>query len=735
MSSGGGQTVFDLGIDGVGPAVRLGSGGSANVYAVQEQNSGRRLAVKVLKASADTERMRKRFERERDVLMRISLDPGIVPIVGSGNTNRGEPYLLMPLMAGSLQDRLNHEGALDWHTAAHLCIQIAETVQRAHDHHVLHRDLKPANILVDDHGTTRLADFGISKLTDGTISRSSHTVGTPAYMAPEHFQGEEPDARTDVYGLGATFCALVLGRAPFTTGDNDHSAAIMNRVLNDAPPALGHLGVPAEVAALIQRAMAKTPAGRPASAQTIANELRQALGQHSSVDPDEALSITLYDIDRRQLPRPAAVAPRAENRRRRLAPMLVAAFVALGLLAGGAWALLNGDGGGGDDTEVAGTDITAPNTTSPDNSSSGTAGSGSSPVVGDPTVPAPTLSYGSDTSTAGDGSVDILADGTTTEPAGTQLPTTDPTSETTATSAAESTTSTSVVTSTQRGRNTSTTTQPVATTSTTTTTSQTVATTTTTTQPAVTTSSTTTTTTTTQPEPESEPEPEVPEAPTGVQVVDTGQSRAGNQDVLVSWNHVGPVDGFLVQRSRLGANPPPWPEDGTLLDGDARSVELINKLAIGGHRYDILVEAVLGDQVVQSFSVAFTTIVDDLPPFADDGDPGPIELPAVPDPPDVLEAPTGVSVVSTGSSRPSNEDVLVSWSHSGPVDRFSIERTRPSIPVLPSFPENGTEIGPDTRSAEMVNKLQTGGVTYQIWVVAYLGDEEMASARTTFTTQ
>lgn len=288
-----GQTTVELGIDGLSPAVRLGSGGSANVFAARRLATGEPVAVKLLRASADSEDERKRFHREQETLDRLSAREGIVPILDSGMTDRDEPYFLMPIMEGSLQDRIDQDGPLDWETASQLMVQVAETVDFAHQNHVLHRDLKPGNILLDKGGVSRVADFGIAKLLDASTSKSSKSLGTPSFMPPERFRGEDATEVSDVYGLGATLAALVGGAAPFITGHNDTDAAVMMRVLNDAPPDLSAHSIPGELADLIEESMAKDPNSRPASAANFAMRLRQALTRSGAELHDGPVTVAI----------------------------------------------------------------------------------------------------------------------------------------------------------------------------------------------------------------------------------------------------------------------------------------------------------------------------------------------------------------------------------------------------------------------------------------------------------
>ena len=329
----GGET-RDLGIDGLSEAVYVGSGGSATVYAATRLDTGQTIAVKLLRAAAGNENERKRFEREKVALEKLAAQDGIVPIIDSGISANGDPYFLMPLMATSLQAEIDEKGAIDWETASRLMAQVADSVSYAHEKDVLHRDLKPGNILIDESGVPRVSDFGIAKLTDVADSKSSKSLGTPAFMPPERFDAAEPARSADIYGLGATLSALITGTPPFTTGQGDTDAAIMKRVIIEPAPDLSGTETPASIAALVRDSMAKDPDDRPPTAAAFAQALRSALREQGA-DAAEPVTIAVDTRERRVPLTTKVVSPRrnANSSRRRM--LAVAAVLFLTLLGGG----------------------------------------------------------------------------------------------------------------------------------------------------------------------------------------------------------------------------------------------------------------------------------------------------------------------------------------------------------------------------------------------------------------
>ena len=147
-----------LGIEGLVDPRAIGEGGNAVVYRAYQPALDRQVAVKVLKGLVDDD-ARRRFDRERRAMGRLSEHEGIVTVYESGFTERGEPYLVMPLLPGSLEDELR-SGPLPWRAAVEVMADVCDTVGIAHESGVVHRDLKPGNIMRSPTGRPLVADFG-----------------------------------------------------------------------------------------------------------------------------------------------------------------------------------------------------------------------------------------------------------------------------------------------------------------------------------------------------------------------------------------------------------------------------------------------------------------------------------------------------------------------------------------------------------------------------------------------
>lgn len=211
----------------------LGQGGMAVVYsglAGKDHKTGEQVAVKVLSAVAKDESI-ERFHREVKICQKL-IHPNIVSIYDWGKD--GELiYLAMELIqGGSLEERMK-EG-VDYREALRLFDEVLAGMEFAHAQGVTHRDLKPDNIMLTDSGRVKITDFGLAKLqTIKTVTVTGSVMGTPAYMAPEQIQGEDPSPSMDQYALGILAFELFTGRLPF---DSTDMMAVITMHLIEEPP-------------------------------------------------------------------------------------------------------------------------------------------------------------------------------------------------------------------------------------------------------------------------------------------------------------------------------------------------------------------------------------------------------------------------------------------------------------------------------------------------------------------
>jgi serine/threonine protein kinase/ABC-type branched-subunit amino acid transport system substrate-binding protein len=255
----------------------LGRGGMATVFRARQSSMGRDVAVKILPEQfLHDANFLARFNNEARVIAGLE-HRSILPVYDYGEAG-GTPYIVMRLMPhGSLRARLRH-GPLPLADAARLVGQVAEALDYAHARGVIHRDMKPDNILLDDEGNAYLSDFGIAKVMEATAQSSgSMVVGTPSYMAPEQARGGRPSRQTDIYSLGAMSYEMLTGQPPFLAED---FIALLFKHASEPVPRLHDLNpaAPEALQAVIERAMAKEPAARYATAHEMAAEFQAQAG-------------------------------------------------------------------------------------------------------------------------------------------------------------------------------------------------------------------------------------------------------------------------------------------------------------------------------------------------------------------------------------------------------------------------------------------------------------------------
>ena len=161
--------------------------------------------------------------------------------------------------------------------------------------------MKPGNILLTDYGEPQLTDFGIARIAGGFQTATGVITGSPAFTAPEVLEGASPTPASDVYSLGATlFCALT-GHAAFERRSGEQVVAQFLRITSQPIPDLRTQGLPADVAAVIERAMARDPADRPATAAEFGDELRE-VQRSNGVTVDEMARPVELGVERRKSP-------------------------------------------------------------------------------------------------------------------------------------------------------------------------------------------------------------------------------------------------------------------------------------------------------------------------------------------------------------------------------------------------------------------------------------------------
>ncbi|MGH7653773.1 MAG: protein kinase domain-containing protein [Gemmatimonadaceae bacterium] len=248
----------------------LGGGGMSRVFVAEENSLGRKVVVKVLQPEMAAGVSVERFKREIVLAARLQ-HPHIVPLLIAGEAG-GLPYYTMPLVEGeSLRQRLIR-GSVPTDEAMSILRDMALALEYAHGHAVVHRDIKPENILLTGRSAV-VTDFGIARAISaaagnesrGTLTTNGTVVGTPAYMAPEQAAGGEVDARTDLYAWGVIAYELFAGH-PFASRGSAQALLAAHITETPAPLTARRKDIPAPIAALVHRCLAKDPNERPASA-------------------------------------------------------------------------------------------------------------------------------------------------------------------------------------------------------------------------------------------------------------------------------------------------------------------------------------------------------------------------------------------------------------------------------------------------------------------------------------
>lgn len=249
-------------------------GGMAEVFEANDLMLDRRVAVKILhRQFASTETFVARFRKEAQAAANLS-HPNIVSIYDWGEENETY-FIVMELIKGrSLRDILKSEGVLLPRRAAEIAVEVASALEVAHRNRVIHRDNKPGNILLAADGTVKVTDFGVARAWDDSqeLTRTGSVIGTATYFSPEQARGEAADGRSDIYSLGVVLYEMLTGRPPFS-GETPVSVAYQHVATDPPAPSSLNPDVPAELDAIVGKALQKTPDHRYQSANDIRRDL------------------------------------------------------------------------------------------------------------------------------------------------------------------------------------------------------------------------------------------------------------------------------------------------------------------------------------------------------------------------------------------------------------------------------------------------------------------------------
>jgi serine/threonine-protein kinase len=268
-----GDTLIDSVFDGRYRIIRkLGAGGMANVYLAEDQELGRRVAIKILdgRHAADNSFI-ERFRREAKNAAGLS-HPNIVSIYDRGEAE-GTYYIAMEYLSGrSLKELIVSRGPTPIRIAIDYTRQMLAALGFAHRNGIVHRDIKPHNVVVDADGRLKVTDFGIARSGASQMTEVGSIIGTAQYLSPEQARGAPVDQRSDVYSVGIVLYEMLTGRVPFT-GDTPLEIAMKHLNEVPVPPSEKRPDVPEDLDYIVLRALAKDPEDRYQTAEEMDSDL------------------------------------------------------------------------------------------------------------------------------------------------------------------------------------------------------------------------------------------------------------------------------------------------------------------------------------------------------------------------------------------------------------------------------------------------------------------------------
>ena len=251
---------------------KLGSGGMANVYLAEDEDLGRRVAIKILNERyANDDLFIERFRREAKSAAALS-HPNIVSVYDRGEAE-GTYYIAMEVIEGrSLKELIMTRGPLPIAQALSYTHEILEALRFAHRHGIIHRDIKPHNILIGER--LKVTDFGIARAGASQMTEAGSIMGTAQYLSPEQARGAPVTASSDLYSAAIVLYEMLTGKVPFT---GDSAIEIAMKHLNDPPkpPSKIRPEIPEELDAVVLRALAKNPEDRYQTAEEFSEDLHR----------------------------------------------------------------------------------------------------------------------------------------------------------------------------------------------------------------------------------------------------------------------------------------------------------------------------------------------------------------------------------------------------------------------------------------------------------------------------
>lgn len=308
---------------------KLGEGGMGIVYKAHDAKLDRIVALKFLPKGLEThEQERTRFLQEAKAASALN-HPHICAIHALGE-HEGREFIDMEFVDGVTLREKVRPGQVPANEAISYAIQIGDALQEAHTHGIVHRDIKPENIMLNTKNQIKVMDFGLAKLKGSLkLTKTSSTVGTLAYMAPEQIQGGDVDARSDIFAFGVVLFEMLTDQLPFR---GEHEAAMMYSILNEEPDPVVKYRPSAspDLDRIVKRALEKDPEDRYQSAADMVSELRRVL-KHSTKVTRTSVPLTRVP-GREALPQLQEAIPESRSRGARTTVVSAIVLVVMAIL-------------------------------------------------------------------------------------------------------------------------------------------------------------------------------------------------------------------------------------------------------------------------------------------------------------------------------------------------------------------------------------------------------------------
>ncbi len=254
---------------------RLGAGGMADVYLAEDEQLGRRIALKLLyRRFAEDPAFVERFRREAQAAAGLQ-HPNVVGVYDRGDFD-GTYYIAMEYVPGrTLKQLIRDEAPLEAVRTIDITLQILKAARFAHRRGVIHRDLKPHNVMIGEGDQAKVTDFGIARAGASDMTETGSILGTAQYLSPEQAQGHAVSASSDLYSIAVVLYEMLTGGVPF---DGDQAVTIAIKHVSQAPAALTAVNpnIPPELEQVVMWALNKNPGDRPADADQFIAALEHA---------------------------------------------------------------------------------------------------------------------------------------------------------------------------------------------------------------------------------------------------------------------------------------------------------------------------------------------------------------------------------------------------------------------------------------------------------------------------